>query len=73
MDKSSLKSKMLEQISAELDVWIDKKDSISNGYDYESELLLVTRKVNTLILEQSIGNLPKSRNLKKTSNHIGQG
>ena len=72
MEKLILKAKIMEQISTELDTWLEKKDSISNGYDYESELTLVARKVNTVILKQSIGELPKSRNLKKLQTTLGK-
>jgi hypothetical protein len=55
MDKSTLKSAMLSAISEELDLWIDKESSITDGYQYESEFIKTTRKINHILLSKSLG------------------
>jgi hypothetical protein len=65
MEQTKLTTKILDLMSSEINNWVANKDSITNGYDYETQLLEVARKVNLILIEQSIGTLPKSRNNKK--------
>jgi hypothetical protein len=67
MDKLSIKTAMLSALSEEIDLWLDKKDSIQNGYDYETEFINVARKVNNILLSKSLGSVSTNRNKKKTS------
>ena len=54
-------------MSAELDQWLNKQENISSGYEYESEFMKVARRVNKIMLEKSMGQLPGSRNKKNDS------
>ena len=67
MNKAEIKAAILESVSAELDQWLDKQDNISSGYEYETEFMKVAQKVNKLMLEQSMGKVPGSRNKKNDS------
>ena len=70
MEKSEIKAKIVELMSSEIDGWLEKKDSITSGYEYETQIVEVARKLNLILMEQSIGAIPKSRNKKKTPYHI---
>jgi hypothetical protein len=64
MDKSALKTAMLSAISEELDLWIDKESGITDGYQYESEFINTTRKINRILLSKSLGKISGNRNKK---------
>lgn len=66
-DRSALKTEILARISTELDQWLEQESSISSGYDYETKLLEVCKRVNRTILEGSVGAQPRGRNAKKKS------
>ena len=59
-----LKAEILSALSSEIDIWLEKQSTISDGYEYETQYMKVTRKINTILLEKSIGKLPGSRNKK---------
>ena len=64
MDKKELKSKMLEAIESELDIWLDTKDTITTGYEWETVLVGHAQKINQLIIQHSLGAVPTNRNKK---------
>jgi len=66
MDKSTLKDGMLSAISEELDLWLDKEKVITDGYEYESEFMQVSRNINRILLSKSLGDASSNRNKKKT-------
>jgi hypothetical protein len=72
MEKSEIKAAILAGISEELDQWLDKKDSISTGYEYETQLLQVAKKMNRLLAEHSMGKMPGSRNKKNSIPVLGR-
>ena len=61
---ATLKAEILSALSSEIDIWLEKQSTISDGYEYETQFMKVTRKINTILLEKSIGKLPGSRNKK---------
>jgi len=67
MNKAEMKALILESMSAEIDQWLDKQENIRSGYEYESEFMKVAQKLNKLLLEKSMGQLPGSRNKKNDS------
>jgi hypothetical protein len=67
MDKKLIKESILSSISEELDKWLEKESTITNGYDYETEFAKTAGKVAQVMLQKSLGDLPKSRNGKKNS------
>ena len=72
MEKTEIKAAILAGISDELDQWLDKKDAITSGYEYETQLLHVAQKINRLLAEHSMGNLPGSRNKKNFTPVLGK-
>jgi hypothetical protein len=66
MNKAAIKAAILESVSAELDQWLDKQETIGSGYEYEGEFMKVAQRVNKLMLEKSQGQLSGSRNKKTT-------
>ena len=66
MDKSALKSIMLSAISEELDLWLDKNSTITDGYEYENEFIKTAHKINHILLSKSLGEVSCNRNKKKT-------
>lgn len=71
MTKEELKSEILSAISQELDIWLEASPKIKDGYEYEDRYIQFSRKINKLMLEKSLGGLPKDRN-KKNSNPVSE-
>jgi hypothetical protein len=67
MDKLSVKASILSAISEEIDLWLDKSETIKDGYEYETEFMDVSRKVNKIMLAESLGQVSTNKNKKKTS------
>ena len=61
---ATLKAEILSALSSEIDNWLEKQSTISDGYEYETQFMKVAQKVNTILLEKSLGKLPGSRNKK---------
>lgn len=72
MEKSEIKASILAGISEELDLWLEKKDSITSGYEYETQLLKVSQKLNRLLVQHSVGKVPGSRNKKNFTPVLGK-
>jgi hypothetical protein len=64
MDTTEKKALMLSAISEELDLWLSKECSIKDGYEYETEFISLTRKVNQILLAKSLGTSSTNRNKK---------
>lgn len=64
MDKNELKGAILEAIGTELDCWLDSKDCIKTGYEWETTLVGHVQRINQIIVQRSLGTVPKSRNKK---------
>ena len=64
MEKEQIKKTMLQLISEEIDQWLETQDTIKEGHEYEEKFIAVSRKVNQILLTQSMGKLPKNRNKK---------
>jgi hypothetical protein len=69
-DKTALKEILISAISEELDLWLEKESTITDGYEYESEFIKVARQVNHILLSKSLGKVSRSRNKKKKSTHV---
>ena len=72
MEKEQLKQKMFSAISTEVDQWAEESQQIKDGYEFEDRLLLRMRNIGKILMEQSIGKIPKSPNQKK-SPHLCRG
>ena len=66
MDKMSKKAALLSALSEEIDLWLEKEDTIKDGYEYESEFMKTARKVNQIMLSTSLGELSCDRNKKNS-------
>lgn len=64
MDKIEIKRTILDAVGTELDIWLEKKDSIKTGYEWETTLIGHAQKINQLILQHSLGVVSKNRNKK---------
>jgi hypothetical protein len=68
MEKAAIKEAIMKSLSEEIDLWLDKEQNITSGYEYESEFMKVARKVNKILLEKSLDTpVGGSRNHKKKS------
>jgi len=66
MDKAAIKAAILQSLSEEVDIWLDKQEKITDGYEYEDQFMATAHRVNKILLSKSIGNLPGSRNKKNS-------
>lgn len=64
-ERTQLKETILQRISEELEQWLTKEDNLKSGYEYETEFISVSRRLNKIVLEESLGKVPKGRNGKK--------
>ena len=64
MENSEKKMAILSAISDELDMWLAKESTISDGYTYESEFIDTTRKINQILLSKSLGTVSGNKNKK---------
>jgi hypothetical protein len=67
MEKAAIKAAIMDSLSEELDIWLDKQEKITDGYEYEDQFMATAQKVNKIILSKSMGKLPGSRNKKNSS------
>ena len=66
MNKEEIKQVMLQKISEELDIWFDRQEKITDGYEYEEKALSSAQNICRILVSQSRGELPKSRNKKNS-------
>ena len=52
--------------------WESNPLRMQSGYNYEKSFVEMWQQLGQQILQESVGELKKSRNLKKTTNHTGQ-
>ena len=64
-ERATVKEAIMQRLSAEVDLWLDKEPSLTSGYDYETELTSVAQRMGKIVLEESLGAQPRSRNAKK--------
>lgn len=65
MKKEEIRSHILRLMTVEIDQWLEGQEKISDGYEYEEKFLKVAQKLNNILLTQSMGKMPGSRNEKK--------
>ena len=61
----------IARLTAALQEWESSPQRQVSGYEYEKTFVEMWRKLGTEIFQQSIGDIPSNRNLKKTSNQSG--
>ncbi|MGI0061308.1 MAG: hypothetical protein ACREBA_02515 [Nitrosotalea sp.] len=72
MEPSQIKAEILAAVSEELDLWLEAQSKITEGYEYETQYMQFARRVNKIMLEKSMGQLPGSRNKKKRIPVLGK-
>ena len=71
-NKETEKAAILASISEELDIWLEKKDSIRDGYGYETEFMKLSQHVNRIMMQKSPGAVSCNRNKKKLHTCFGK-
>ena len=66
MEKSEIKAAIMSSVSSEIDLWLGEMDQCNDGYDFEDKLLKRFRNVGKIMMEKSVGIVPKSRNKKNS-------
>ena len=64
-ERTQIKEAIMQRLSEEVDQWLDKEASLTSGYEYETAFISVSQRLNRIVLEESLGKLPASRNGKK--------
>ena len=72
MKKEEIKKAMLGKISEELDIWFDRQEQITDGYEYEEKAMASAQNISKILVSQSRGELPKSRNKKNFKLVLGR-
>lgn len=67
MNKTEIKDTILSEVSKEIDLWLDKSETIEDGYEYETEFIETARRVSKILFSKSLGDTSSNRNKKKTS------
>lgn len=60
-----MRDEFFEAIKAEIKSWEKSQKNQVDGYEYERSFSEMMQKVGQQILQESMGDLPKSRNAKK--------
>lgn len=63
----------IARLTAALQAWESSEQRNISGYEYEKTFVEMWRKLGAEIFQQSIGEIPENRNLKKTSNQFRKG
>ncbi len=64
-ERTQLKAAIMQRLSEEVDLWLDQEPTLVTAYQYETEFISFGRRLNTIVLEESLGKVPKGRNGKK--------
>ena len=62
-----MREEFFEQIKAEIESWHKSQGEQEDSYEYERSFSEMMQKLGQKILQESVGDLPKSRNGKKRS------
>jgi hypothetical protein len=60
-----MREEFYQQLKAELEAWHQSQSNQQDSYEYERSLVEVLRKLGQRILQESVGEVPESRNEKK--------
>jgi hypothetical protein len=66
MKNEKIKAEILQSLSIELDQLLEDTDKIDGAYDYEERYLLFARKMNRIVLQKIVGEIPMNRNKKNS-------
>jgi hypothetical protein len=65
MDKSEIKAAILSAVSEEVDLLLEKIETVKDGYEYETEFINTTRQIGKIMLEKSLGEVSSNRKKKE--------
>ena len=71
MDSKHLTDLILESMRAEVTEFVKTQGDITSSLEYEERVLELSRKFAAGLIAQSAGQLPKSRNSKKSPDEPG--
>ena len=71
MDSKHLTDLILESMRAEVTEFVKTQGDITSSLEYEERVLELSRKFAAGLISQSAGQLPKSRNSKKSPDESG--
>ena len=65
MENKRIANSILETVRAELAAFIEVEGQITSSKEYEEKLLTLCQHFGRAVIEQTQGQMPKSRNAKK--------
>jgi hypothetical protein len=63
---------IMEELEQAIAKWKESQEQQTSGYEYERSFVEMWQKMGSKILQNTVGDLPVSRNQKKTSNQSGK-
>jgi hypothetical protein len=60
-----MRNQLYDQLIAEIEAWHSQQQDQQDGYEYERSFVELWNKLGQQVLQQSMGELPKSRHKKK--------
>ena len=67
MEKEKIKQEMKTAVCAEIDQWLEEKEFITDGYEFEERLLQRFHNIGRLLMQKSVGEVPGNRNKKNSA------
>lgn len=58
---------MKAAVCAEIDQWMNEKDAIRDGYEFEGQLIQRVRNIGKMLMQHSVGEVPGNRNKKNSA------
>ena len=62
---------MFSAISEEIDLWLAKEGTLTDGYEYETAFIQTSRNENKILLSKSQGDVSSNRNKKNSRPVLG--
>lgn len=59
------KEKAVDKLKELIDQWENNPERLKNGYNYEKTFVETMRELEKFIFQQSMGEIPRDKNLKK--------
>lgn len=66
------KQSIMEELEQTIAKWKESQHQQASGYEYERSFVEMWQKMGSKIFQNTLGDLPASRNQKKTSNQSGK-
>ena len=72
MKTKQIVDSILESMRVELTQFVEAQDKITSSLEYEDQVIGLSRQFGAEIISKSMGNMPKSRNSKKSLDKFRQ-